>query len=59
MHNMELSEVHVDVGHPPVRGLPKSPRVTIVSLPVLYNIAAIEVDDILTVRYAHDESDEE
>ena len=59
VHNMELSHVYVDVGHPQVRGVPKSPWVTTVSLPVLYNIAALEVDDILTVRYVHDESDEE
>ena len=59
VHNMELSEVHVDVHHPPVRGLPKSPWVTTISLPVLYNIDAIEEDDILTVRYVPDESDEE
>ena len=56
---MELSHVYVDVGHPQVRGVPKSPWLTTVSLPVLYNIAALEVDDILTLRYVHEESDEE
>ena len=59
VHNMELSEVHIDVPHPLIKGLTKTPWVTTITLPVLYNIDAIESDDILTVRYVPDEEDEE
>ena len=59
VHNMELSEVHIDVPHPLIKGLTKTPWVTTITLPVLYNIDAIESDDILTLRYLPDEEDDQ
>ena len=58
VHNMELSELHIDVPHPHIKGLPKSPYLTTITLPVLHNIDVIEAEDILTVPYTPDEEEE-
>ena len=59
VHNMELGECTFDVPHPLIKGLSKSEVATTVTLPVLYNIAAVEAEDLLTLPYEPDEGDED
>ena len=56
---MELAEEYFVLPHIEMKGLSKSTLQTVVKLPVLRNISAIEKDEILVMSHETDEDDEE
>ena len=58
VHNMELSEETFPVPHKWCKGISKPLTQAAITIPVLRNVVAIEVDDVLTMPHASGEDDE-